>query len=344
MLTRKSKAVANQQQAPRDVAPPEQVRRLPSIGLVLGGGGARGLAHILMLEVFDELGIKPKVIAGTSIGAIFGAAYASGVSAADIRAHTQDVLSQRFALMRELFSARAQPVQRLLKLFSTPSALLNADTLLDFVLPKDTKTTFAELDIPLKIVASDFYQQEQVIFESGSLRSAVAASMALPVVFAPVIIDGRAMIDGGLTNPLPFDILAGEVDIVVAIDVSGRPVPHPNRDYPSALESLFASAFLFERSIVREKLKAAQPDILISSGTGQFQVLDFLKYAEILEAARPAKQQLKSQLMRVLSVETLPLIETSARAESGGQNLVPVKSGKKRRRSLLKRRNGPEPA
>ncbi len=338
MLTRKSKAVANQQQAPRDVAPPEQVRRLPSIGLVLGGGGARGLAHILMLEVFDELGIKPKVIAGTSIGAIFGAAYASGVSAADIRAHTQDVLSQRFALMRELFSARAQPVQRLLKLFSTPSALLNADTLLDFVLPKDTKTTFAELDIPLKIVASDFYQQEQVIFESGSLRSAVAASMALPVVFEPVIIDGRAMIDGGLTNPLPFDILAGEVDIVVAIDVSGRPVPHPNRDYPSALESLFASAFLFERSIVREKLKAAQPDILISSGTGQFQVLDFLKYAEILEAAVPAKQQLKHQLMRVLSVETLPLIETSAASAIEDRTRVAAKSAKKPRRSLLKRR------
>ena len=317
----------------------EQVRPLPSIGLVLGGGGARGLAHILMLEVFDELGIKPKVIAGTSIGAIFGAAYASGVSAANIRAHTQDVLSQRFALMRDLFSARAQPVQRLLKLFSTPSALLNADNLLDLVMPKGTKTTFAELDIPLKIVASDFYQQEQVILESGSLRSAVAASMALPVVFEPVIIDGRAMIDGGLTNPLPFDILAGEVDIVVAIDVSGRPVPHPKRDYPSALESLFASAFLFERSIVREKLKAAQPDILISSGTGQFQVLDFLKYAEILEAALPAKQQLKHQLMRVLSVETLPLIETSARAIIADQErAVAAKSAKKPRRSLLPRR------
>ena len=339
MLPRKSNAVATLQKTPRAVAPTEQGLQLPSIGLVLGGGGARGLAHLLMLEVFDELGIRPKVIAGTSIGAIFGAAYASGVSAADIRAHTQDVLSQRFALMRELFSARAQPVQRLLKLFSTRSALLNADTLLDFVLPKDTKTTFAELDIPLKIVASDFYQQEQVIFESGSLRSAVAASMALPVVFEPVIIDGRAMIDGGLTNPLPFDILAGDVDIVVAIDVSGRPVPHPKRDYPSALESLFASAFLFERSIVREKLKASQPDILISSGTGQFQVLDFLNYAEILEAAVPAKQQLKHQLMRVLSVETLPLIETSAVAAIEDQDRPAAKSAKKPRRSLLKRRD-----
>lgn len=338
MLTRKSKAVASLEATPRPVAAPEPVRPLPSIGLVLGGGGARGLAHILMLEVFDELGIKPKVIAGTSIGAIFGAAYASGVCAADIRAHTQDVLSQRFALMRELFSARAQPVQRLLKLFSTPSALLNADTLLDFVMPKATKATFAELDIPLKIVASDFYQQEQVIFESGSLRSAVAASMALPVVFEPVIIDGRAMIDGGLTNPLPFDILAGEVDIVVAIDVSGRPVPHPKRDYPSALESLFASAFLFERSIVREKLKASQPDILISSGTGQFQVLDFLKYAEILEAAVPAKQQLKHQLMRVLSVETLPLIEMNTAAAIEDRDRASAKAAKKPRRSLLKRR------
>ena len=82
----------------------------PTIALALGGGGARGLAHILMLEVFDELGIKPTVIAGTSIGAVFGAAYASGLSARLIRAHTEETLSQRFEIVRQLLSARAAPV------------------------------------------------------------------------------------------------------------------------------------------------------------------------------------------------------------------------------------------
>src|SRR5690349_24527745 len=83
----------------------------PSIALALGGGGARGLAHILMLEVFDELGIRPKIIAGTSIGALFGAAYASGLSARLIRAHTEEVLGQRLGLTRYLLSARSEPVQ-----------------------------------------------------------------------------------------------------------------------------------------------------------------------------------------------------------------------------------------
>jgi NTE family protein len=277
----------------------------PRIGLALGGGGARGLAHILMLEAFDELGIRPSVIAGTSIGAIYGAAYASGISGRDLRAHTVEVLSQRFSLMRDLFAARAQPMQRLLNLFSAPAALFNADALLDLILPKGTKTDFCELQIPLMIIASDFYDQEAAVFSDGPLRSAVAASMALPAVFEPVIVNGRAMIDGGLTNPLPFDLLAGSCDIVVAIDVSGTPMPNPKRDHPSALEALFASAFLFERSIIREKLKSSQPDILVHAGTGQYQALEFLKFAEILRAAEPAKERLKAQLAKVLSVETL---------------------------------------
>ena len=86
--------------------------KVPSIGLVLGGGGARGLAHILMLEVFDELGIKPKIIAGTSIGAIFGAAYAAGLSAREIRSLTEETLTKRIGLVRDLFAARVQGTGR----------------------------------------------------------------------------------------------------------------------------------------------------------------------------------------------------------------------------------------
>lgn len=315
-------------------APPRQ----PSIGLALGGGGARGLAHILMLEAFDELGIKPKIISGTSIGAIFGAAYASGLSGREIRAHTEEILSQRFSLLRDLFGARAQPLQRFFSLFTAPVALLNSAALLEFAMPGGIKASFADLEIPLKIVASDFYDQEPTVFSEGALLPAVAASMALPAVFEPILIDGRALIDGGLTNPLPFDIIAGEADIVVAIDVSGAPVANPNRAQPSALEALFASAFLFERSIVKEKLKSAKPDILISAGTGQFQVLDFLKYAEILVAAEPAKDRLKAQLARVLSVETLPLIEAGAPPDPIAKPPVPAKEPKPARRGLLKRR------
>ena len=310
----------------------------PAIGLALGGGGARGLAHIVMLEAFDELGIKPSVISGTSIGAIYGAAYASGVPAKDLRAHTKVVLSQRFGLVRDLFAARSQPLQRMLNPFASRSSILDPQAVLDLVLPKGVKTSFEDLEIALKIVASDFYNQEPVVFTQGPLRQAIAASMALPVIFQPVMFEGRAMIDGGLTNPLPFDLVTNEARIIVAIDVTGAPVLDPKRASPTAFEALFASAFLFENSIVKEKLKASQPDILISAGTSQFQVLDFLKVDEILAAAEPAKERLKAQLERVLSVETLAQHET---LDGVSLNDELEASRAPRRRGLLKRRAKP---
>lgn len=286
--------------AKRDQAGPPVGGRVPSIGLVLGGGGARGLAHILMLEVFDELGIKPKIIAGTSIGAIYGAAYAAGLSGRDIRTHTEEILTKRVGLVRDLFAARVQGVGRFWNLISARSALLAPGTLLDLILPPGVPQSFEDLVIPLRVVASDFYALEATVFSSGPLRPAVAASMALPVIFEPVLIGGRSLMDGGLTNPLPFDLIAGEADIIVAIDVSGTTVPSPSRARPTAIEALFASSFLFERSIVREKLKAHRPDIYIDAGTGRYQALDFLKVRDILAAAEPAKALLRDKLASVL--------------------------------------------
>lgn len=313
--------------------------RRPTIGLALGGGGARGLAHIAMLEAFDELGLRPNVIAGTSIGALYGAAYASGICGRDLREHTRYILSQRLGLIRDLFVKTAQPFSRLLSMFGARNAILDPAAVLDVILPKEVKETFAQCDIPLKIVASDFYEQEPKVFTDGLLRPAVAASMALPVIFQPVIFEGRALIDGGLTNPLPFDLLLPEADIVVAIDVSGAPVPDPRRVAPTAFAALFSSAFLFERTIVREKLKARQPDILISAGTSRYQVLDFMKFDEILAAAQPAKERLKQQLSRVLSVETLPVLE-GVHAET--HIVAPAKRKKRRLLPRPRRRKGAE--
>ncbi|WP_244466197.1 patatin-like phospholipase family protein [Hyphomicrobium sp. GJ21] len=309
----------------------KQSGRSPRIGLALGGGGARGLAHIAMLEAFDELGVRPDIIAGTSIGALYGAAYASGISGKDLRDHTRLILGQRFGLIRDLVNATAQPFQRLIGVFGRRNAILDPLTMLEVILPKDVKSDFAECQIPIKIVASDFYDQEPRVFTEGALRPAVAASMALPVIFQPVMDQGKALIDGGLTNPLPFDLLIGEADIVVAIDVSGVPVPNSRRPDPTAFEALFSSAFLFEHTIIKEKLKSAQPDILINAGTSHYQVLDFLKFDQILEAAAPAKEKLKQQLTRVLSVETLPELTAPAEAQ------VLLEAPKRKRRGLLSR-------
>jgi len=286
----------------------------PSIALALGGGGARGLAHILMLEVFDELGLKPTIIAGTSVGAVFGAAYASGLSARLIRAHTEETLSQRFDVVRQLLSARSEPVHRIFKILPIRSALLKPESLLEYLLPSKVARDFASLQIPLKIVVTDYYGQEQVILSEGPLRPAIAASMALPALFSPVTIDGRMFMDGGLVNPLPFDVVKGDADITVAIDVSGAPILPGKRPHPSAFSALMSSTQILQRSIIREKLKVQQPDIYIDVEVDEFYVLDFHRFKKVLAAAAPAKEHLKRQLARILAshtTEALPAVVAS---------------------------------
>lgn len=281
----------------------------PTIALALGGGGARGLAHILMLEALEELNVRPVVIAGTSIGAVFGAAFAAGLSAKLIRAHTEETLGQRFEFVRQLLSARADPIQRLFNVLPLRSALLNPDTLLELLLPSRMPRDFAGLSIPLQVVATDFYAQEPVILKDGPLRPAIAASMALPAIFQPVTIEGRQLMDGSLVNPLPFDIVAGQADITVAIDVSGATREPDANAGPRAMEAVFAATQILQRSIVREKLKSSQPDIYIDVDVYAFHALEFHRFRDVLAAAAPAKEALKRQLARVLgmvTVETQP--------------------------------------
>ena len=305
-----SRAIARQKHS-AIVRPPGQ----PRIGLALGGGGARGLAHILMLEALEELGVVPSVIAGTSIGAIFGAAAASGLKASVIRAHTEETLSQRFDLVRQLLSARADPIQKLFNLLPLRSALLNPGALLELLLPSGVADEFSGLDIPFAAVATDFYAQEAVVLSRGALRPAIAASMALPALFQPVMLGDRALVDGGLVNPLPFDLITEAADIVIAIDVSGGSRRPEGCTSPTAIEALVTSSQILQRSIVREKLKNRQPDVYIDVEVDRFHVLEFHRYKEILAAAAPAKAALKRQLGRMLSAVTVREAATIAAPE-----------------------------
>jgi NTE family protein len=277
----------------------------PTIAIALGGGGVRGLAHIAMLEVLDERGIKPKLIAGTSIGAIIGAAYASGIPARAIRAHAEMVLRHRFDLVRQVFSARATPIQRVLSLIQLKSAVLRPDVLLALVMPPRLARDFSELAIPLKIVTTDIHNYQPVVFDSGPLVPAIAASMALPALFTPVAHQGRLLLDGGLVNPLPFDLVEGTADITVAIDVSGSAGVPDVTQAPTALDALIISSQILQHSIVREKLKVSQPDIYVDMPVARFGILDLHKFREILAAGDSAKDTLRRQLDRVMGAETL---------------------------------------
>ena len=288
-----------------DQSRPPGDSRLPTLGLALGGGGARGLAHIAALEVFDELGVRPHVIAGTSIGALLGAGYAMGIPARRMRAIAEETLGSRFDLARQLFAARSDPVQKVLRLLPLRSSLLNAMVLLDLLMPELGERTFADLSIPLKVVATDLGTHDAIVISEGPLKPAIAASIAIPLIFSPVKRDDRLLVDGGLVNPLPFDLIVGSVDVTIAIDVSGAAREATLGSNPSAVEVLMQSVQILEKSITRQKLNYMRPDIYIDVDLDQFGALEFWRPREILAAADPLKASLRRQMQRLLTSQTL---------------------------------------
>jgi NTE family protein len=200
------------------------------------------------------------------------------------------------------------------------------------VLPSRMPATFKGLQIPLRVVATDLGRRVTHVFTEGELKPAVAASIAIPVLFSPVVVNGRTLVDGGLVNPLPYDLVAGEADITIAIDVSGGATEADVGPSPSVLEVMMSSIGILERSITREKLKLVKPDIYIDVDVDQFHILEFYRPADILKAAEPAKQALKSQLARMLASETLEAASMPA--------VPPTTPASRRRRPRLFSRKG----
>lgn len=267
----------------------------PRIGLALGGGSARGLAHIPMLEVFDELGIKPAMIAGCSIGALIGAGYASGMSAADIRAHAETLLENRIGAMRYAFGAKKVRFRDLLALRGLGSIQLQGEKLVDIVLPDGVPKTIEDMAIPFKVIATNYDRREERVFTSGNLVKALAASIAIPGVIVGPKFDGQVHVDGGVTNPVPFDHVRQGCDIVVAIDVSGRPRP-PARAHHSNMELAIGSLLIMFHQVAELRRALSPPDIYIEPSLDRFSGADFFRAREMFAAAEKDKDALKREL------------------------------------------------
>jgi NTE family protein len=267
----------------------------PIVAIALGSGGARGFAHIAVLEALDELGVAPSAIAGTSIGAMIGAAYAAGMSGREIRAYAIDAVRSRSEMMGKLLRARVGRFSDLVLRGRGNPVLLDGEVCLDLFWPEAVPEFFEELAKPLLVVATDFYDRRELVMSSGALGPAVAGSMAIPGLIQPVAYNGRYLIDGGAVNPLPYDLLFEHADVVVAVDVTfgGR---RRELRRPAPFESMFGAAQIMQGAITAQKLKMRSPDIVVRPGVEQFGVLDFLRASQILRAAEPAKDELKRQL------------------------------------------------
>lgn len=273
------------------------------IGLALGSGGAGGLAHIAMLRVFDDLGIEPDVISGSSIGAVIGALYAAGLSGDEVYDIFGDFGGSSLDALSKLMSPTAElGLKDLFRLGFSNGGVIDASGFIDFIKSKVEARTFSELAIALKLVATDYWTGDMIVLDSGDLFTAVEASMAVPALFAPVPHGDALLIDGGTSNPLPYDLLMDECDLVVAVDVSGSR-KHENGDHPPITEMLFSTFEIMQQSLINSRRQNGDADIYIKPDTHNVRLLHFNRIETILEQAKPAAEALREALVERLGLE-----------------------------------------
>jgi len=285
----------------------------PRIGLVLGGGGARGAAHIGVLKELERLRIPVDAIAGTSMGAIVGGLYATGVNAEDLEelvssldwnAALSDTAAREDMSFRRKQDEREFPINFELGLRGTdlllPKGVIQGQEL-DLLLRKLTLhashiTDFDNFPIPFRAIASDIVAGEAVVMESGDLAMAIRASMSVPGVFAPVRLDGQLLVDGGLIGNLPIDVMKEMgVDIIVAVDVE-FPL-YKSEELESVLTiSEQMLTILIRKETLRQIDTLAAVDILIRPELGIYASANF---GDIVETIQPGQQAVIDQAARL---------------------------------------------
>jgi NTE family protein len=273
----------------------------PRVGLVLSGGGARGAAHVGVLKVLDEMHVPVDAIAGTSMGAVVGGLYASGMSGAEIETlirsvNWQDAFRDR-PPREELGFRRKQDERNFLVRFALgvkdtgfvlPPGLVQGQkleqVLRNAALPVAEIQRFDRLPIPFRAIATDLETGQPVVMDSGDLVTAMRASMSAPGVFSPAQRDGRMLVDGGLVDNLPIDTArAMGVDVLIVVDVS-FPL-YQRAELTSPLEvTNQAFAILIRSRTLEEREKLRPTDIVLDPALGRFTSADFSRVPEALRA------------------------------------------------------------
>lgn len=270
-----------------------ETRAMPRIGVALGGGSARGLTHIPFIEAMDEMGLRPSVISGTSIGALIGAGWASGMTGKELREHSMSVLGTMRIIASRLWGAQVRNLGGLLT--AGLSMQLDARRVVEAFLPEPFPETFEQLRVPLYVVATDFQSWHQVVFHQGPLKPAIAGSISIPSLFRPVLFANHVLVDGGVVNPLPVD-QASDCDILVGIDVNGDPSEALNRAEFGALDVWFGAAQIMMHSLTAHMMAAYPPDVYVRPHLSTFGMLEFWRVKEIIEHADKEKDNFKRHL------------------------------------------------
>ncbi len=267
------------------------------IGLALGGGGARGAAHIGVLMELERLGIRPNLITGTSIGGLVGALYAAGTSCEALT----DCFRRISISSMYSFAASAPSLTGVTKI----------EHLLESVMGRPT---FAELKIPLSVVTTDLVARKEVILDEGDVMTAVLATIAIPILFPPVEREGMVLSDGGILNNTPFSIArARGATFVIAVDLSntapygtpGTPAPPPTGVLAKALamtqrrktwQIMSVVADIITAQTLQKYLAISRPEVLLQPHMGSMGLFDFHRLDDGIEAGRTAVREMAEQL------------------------------------------------
>jgi len=259
-----------------------EAKRVPAIGLALGGGFARGIAHVGVLKVLEEEGIPVRMIAGTSVGGLIGAAYCSGVTIAELEEVAYKVRFTTFArwtLSRYGFATN--------------------DRMVSFLTRTLKVQTFEELRIPLGVTATDFNTGEGMVFTSGSIIDPVRASCAYPGMFLPVEICGRWLVDGMLSNPVPTRPLrAMGAERVLAVQLKGQ---WSKTTAPRHLFDVIGQSFAIAQDMMSTVWRSAA-DLVIEPDVAGFDYDDFKRAGELIRVGEVAMRRALPEVRKWLEV------------------------------------------
>jgi NTE family protein len=271
------------------VAPPPLVvvtpKVPPRIGLALGGGAARGFAHVGVIQVLEEAGIRPSLVSGTSAGSLVAAFYASGKTGKQLQTVAETMEEATFA-------------DWTLPLFNR--GMLRGDALARYVNGQVGARLIEDMAMPLGIVATDLNSGQSMLFQRGDTGTAVRASSAVPAVFQPVRIAGREYVDGGLVSPVPVRAARQMgAELVIAVDISSAPEGNLSG---GTLDVLLQTFSIMGKSINYFELKEA--DIVVKPALLGVASADFSARKKSIEAGRKAMLQLMPQLRAAIAAKT----------------------------------------
>jgi NTE family protein len=265
---------------------------LPAIGVALGGGFARGMAHIGVLKVLEEENIPIRLVTGTSVGALIGAAYCSGLSIEELEKLARSVRFTTFArwtVSRYGFASN--------------------DRMIAFLARTLKVKTFEELRIPLGVTATDFNSGEGIVFHSGSIVDPVRASCAYPGMFLPVNIRGRWLVDGMLSHPVPTRPLRDMgAERVLAVHLKGQ---WSKNGAPRHLFDVIGQSFAIAQDMMGQVWRSAA-DVVVEPEVGGFAYDDFKRAGELIKSGEVAMRAAMPEVRRWLeTAEAMPTVATS---------------------------------